>query len=70
MKDQLIRNKTRSDNKNTTNEVRYFLESNFVGVNRFFVLVYSNHGNNAKRFNVQNYYLPKGFIKNYNVIAN
>ena len=30
--------KTKSENKNTTNEYRYFLESNFVGVNRLFVL--------------------------------
>ena len=25
-----------------TNKYRYFLESNFVGVNRLFVLIYSN----------------------------
>ena len=42
--------KTKSEDKNTANELRYFLESNFVGVNRLFVLVYSNHDNNAKRF--------------------
>ena len=42
--------KTKSEDKNTANEFRYFLESNFVGVNRLFVLVYSNHDNNAKRF--------------------
>ena len=29
--------KTKSENKNTTNEYRYFLESNFVGVNRLFI---------------------------------
>ena len=29
------------DNKNVTSNFRYFLESNFVGVNRLFVLVYS-----------------------------
>ena len=28
--------KTKSENKNTTNEYRFFLESNFVGVNRLF----------------------------------
>ena len=28
--------KQKSENKNTTNKYRYFLESNFVGVNRFF----------------------------------
>ena len=48
-------NKTKSDNKNTANELRYFLESGFVGVNRLFVLVYTNEGNNAKRFNNQKY---------------
>ena len=36
----------------------------------FFFLVYTNEGNNAKRFNARNYYLPKGIIKNYNVIIN
>ena len=30
---------TKSDNKNTINEFRFFLESNFLGVNRLFVLV-------------------------------
>ena len=32
--------KTKSDNKNATNEFRYFLKLNFVGVNSLFVLVY------------------------------
>ena len=35
-----------------------------------FVLVYTNEGDNAKRFNVQKYYLPKGIIKYYNGIIN
>ena len=60
--------KTKSDNKNTKNEFPYFLESNFLGVNRLFVLVYINHGDNAKRFTARKYYLPKGIIKNYNMI--
>ena len=34
--------KAKGDNKNATNEFRYFVESNFLGVNRLFVLVYSN----------------------------
>ena len=38
MKDQFIQmNIKKSENKNTTNEYRCFLESNFVGVNSFFV---------------------------------
>ena len=60
--------KTKSDNKSTTKEFRYFLESNFVGVNRLFVLVYTNHDNNAKRFNARKYYLRKGITKNYVII--
>ena len=49
------------ENKNTPNEYRYFLESNFVRVNRhvnrIFVLVYTNEGDNAKRFKTrQNYW--------------
>ena len=33
---------TKNENENTTNEYGYFLESNFVGVNRPFVLIYMN----------------------------
>ena len=62
--------KTKSENKNTANEYRYFLESNFVGVNRLFVLVYSNEDADSKRFKAKRYYLPKGIIKIYNVIIN
>ena len=62
--------KTKSENKNTTNEYRYFLKSNFVGVDRLFILIYTNETNNAKRLSAQKYYLPKGKIKNYNVIIN
>ena len=51
------------ENKNTTNKYRYFLESNFVGVNRLFALIYLNRNNDVKRFNAQKYYLPKGVIK-------
>ena len=57
-------------NKNTTTEYTYFLESNFVGVNRLFLLVYSNQDNNSKRFKTRRYYLPKGTIDSYNVIIN
>ena len=57
--------KRKCENKNSTNEYRCFLESNLVGVNRFFVLVYSNT-DDAKRYKTQRYYLPKGVIKTYN----
>ena len=60
--------KTKSENKNTTNEYRNFLESNFVGVNRLFVLVYSNVDDSFKRFKTQRYHVPKGIIKNYVMI--
>ena len=60
----------KSENKNTTNEYRYFLESNFVGVYRLFVLVYSNQDDNAKRIKTRRYYLLKGISDNYNVIIN
>ena len=49
---------------------RYFLESNFVGVNRLFVLVYTNEDCNAKKFNARKHYSPKGIIDNYYVIIN
>ena len=43
-------NEYKSDNKNTTNVIRYFLESDFVGVNRLFVLVFLNQHAASKRF--------------------
>ena len=42
-----------------TNEYRCFLKSNFVGLNRSFVLVSLNQDNDPKRFKTQRYYLPK-----------
>ena len=62
--------KTKSENKNTANEYRYFLESNFVGVSRLFVLVYSNQDDITKRFKTRRHYLPKEIVNNYNVIIN
>ena len=41
---------------------RYLLESNFVGIKRLFVLLYSNQDDNAKRFKARRNYLPKGII--------
>ena len=55
--------KAKNENKNTTNIFRYYHESNFVGVNRLFVLVYTKEGDNAKRLN------PIEF-KIYDVIVN
>ena len=52
-----------------TNQCKYFLESNFVGVNRMFVLVCLNR-RDVKRYKVRRHYLPIGTIKNYNVITN
>ena len=62
--------KAKSENINKTNEYEYFLKSNFVGVNRLFVLVYSNQDYNTKRFKTKRHYLPKGIIDNYHVIVN
>ena len=62
--------KTKSEKKNTTNEYIYFLKSHFVGVNRLFVLVYTNQDTNAKGFKTRRYDLPKGIIKNFNFIIN
>ena len=44
----------KNENENTTNEYRYFLESKFIGVDRFFFffLVYSK-ADNAKRNTIQ-----------------
>ena len=44
--------KTNSENKNTTNEYRYFLVSNFVGANRLFILAYSDQDTSLKRFKI------------------
>ena len=67
LKDQFIgmNYKTKSDIKHTANKYKYFLESSFVGVNRLFVSVYANQGNNAKRFNVSKCYLPKYIISGH-----
>ena len=62
--------KTKSENKSTTNEYKYFLESNFVVINILSILVYANQDVNAKRFQTRRYYLPKGIIDNYDVIIN
>ena len=60
---------TKSDNKKKSNEYRYFLESNFLEVNRF-GFIYTNEDHSSIRFKAKRYYLPKGIIDNYNVIIN
>ena len=45
--------KTKSENLNTTNEYRHFLQSNFVGLNRLFDLVYTNQNVSSNRFKTQ-----------------
>ena len=62
------RQKTKCKNKNTKEECRYFLESYFIGVNRLFVLTYTNQDNNTKQYKDSRYYLPKGIFQNYNFI--
>ena len=62
--------KTKSNNKNMTNKFRHFVKSNFVGVNRLFVLVYSNEDAAFKRFKAKKCYLPKRIINDYSVIIN
>ena len=62
--------KTQSENKNKTDSHRYFTESNCVGVNRLFVLIYPNQDSRVKRFNSKKYYLPKGNIGNDKVTVN
>ena len=52
-----------------TNDYRFFLESNFVGIKRLLVLVYSNQDKNLKRYKTKRY-LPKDMTKNYNAIIN
>ena len=48
----------------------FFLQSNLVGVNRLFVLVYTNQDAAFERFKGKKCYLQKGVIDNYNIIIN
>ena len=68
IKKSFIGIETKSENKSRTNEYKYFLDSNFVGVNELFVFVYSNKDADCKIFKNRRYYLPKGAIKHYNII--
>ena len=62
------KSKTKNDNKNTANECRCFLGSNYQGDNRLFILIYSNRNDNAGRYKARQHYLPKGIMKHYNVV--
>ena len=55
------KNKVNSETKKTTSKYWYFLESNFVGVNRW--LIYLNRNNYIKRYDARKYYLPKAINK-------
>ena len=59
--------KAKSENKDK-NEYRYFLASISFGVNRLFILVYSNKDDHSKRSKTRRYHLPKGIIKTCNII--
>ena len=70
LKDQFIgmNYNKKTENENTANEYRYFLQSNLVGVNRLFVAYFSNQDTDSKRFKTWKYYLMKRIIDNYNFI--
>ena len=42
--------KTKRKDKRTANKYRYFLDSNFVGVNILFALIFSNQDDNGKKY--------------------
>ena len=63
-KDQCIGMSTKQKvGKNTANKYRYFLESNFVGVDRLFILVYANWNLNVERYKARRCYLPKALLR-------
>ena len=64
------KNKSKCENNDTTNKYRYFLKSNFIGVNRLFVLAYLNQDDNIEIFKAQQYYLSKVIIRTNNAIIN
>ena len=55
--------KTKSENQNSTNEYKYFLESNFAGVCKLLVLGYSNQDDISERYKAKIYCLL--YIKYY-----
>ena len=65
-----IEYETKSEDKNMKKQYRYFVESNIVGANSLFALVYLNRDNYVKRYIVQRNGLPKATIENFGVIIN
>ena len=55
--------KTKSENKNTTNNERYFIEWNFVEINKLFVFIYPNQNDIVKRFNDRVLFAKKYYQK-------
>ena len=55
--------KTKSENKNTTNNYRYFIESNFVEATKLFVLIYPNQNDIVKRFDDKALFTKKYYQK-------
>ena len=62
--------KTKSENENTANEYRYFIES--FTLQELIVVCFSlfKQLKYIKKYSVFRYYLPKGITDNYNVIIN
>ena len=50
--------------------MKILIKSNFLGINRLFVLTYSNQDNNSKGYKATRNCLPKVAINKYNVIIN
>ena len=51
-----------------TNETRFFLEPNIIGVNKLFALVYASQDTASKNFKAKRYYLSRGVIESHNLI--
>ena len=62
--------KTKSEIKDTTKGLLYFFKWNFAGLNRLFVVIYSNQDNDAKIYKGQGYYFPNGVVNSFNVVIN
>ena len=56
--------------KTNYNKRVYFLESQFVEISIFYVLIYWNEDDDAKMYEARRYHLPKFVIKDYNIVIN